>query len=380
MQPTSIARGAAALTLAGVLGAAQAQAPGPAGSSVTMYGLIDVSAGSFTGAATGVNRNDKKVRQVMNGAMSTSHFGLRGSEDLGNGLSAQFELSSFIRVDTGTPGRSDAIAALGVAADPFWSRQSWVGLSSRTLGRLRLGNSTTPMFLAALMSNAFGDSTVFSPLMLVTFIGSPLSGGTGWTNQIAYDSPVIGGLSLAAAVSASENQGGRNVGARASYAAGPATVSLSMQKVEKNPATFADGTSPNNTSSWLLAGGWNFGFMRAWAHLGRIANKGTEAAPLNITYKIWDVSAAVPMGAGSLLAGYAVRSTGDTVGPVPATVAGGNVERKVMTVGYDYFLSKRTDVYLMLSRDQTRTRTLPAPPTVLDASGTNIAAGVRHRF
>lgn len=97
-------------------------------------------------------------------------------------------------------------------------------------------------------------------------------------------------------------------------------------------------------------------------------------------YRVWDVSAAVPLGAGRLLAGYASRRTGDAVGPVPATVAGGNVQRRVFTVGYDHFLSKRTDLYLVAMRDSTHTQTLPAPPRVLDAQGTSFALGMRHRF
>ena len=120
--------------------------------------------------------------------------------------------------------------------------------------------------------------------------------------------------------------------------------------------------------------------VRLFAHLGRIDNRGTAAAPLNLSYRVWDVSAAVPVGAGRVLAGYAVRRTSDTVGPVPATVAGGNVERKVFTLGYDYFLSKRTDLYAMVMRDSTQTRTLPAPPSVVSAQGTGFAVGVRHRF
>mgnify|MGYP000016303160 FL=1 len=88
----------------------------------------------------------------------------------------------------------------------------------------------------------------------------------------------------------------------------------------------------------------------------------------------------MPMGAGQWLAAYGVRDTSDTVAPVPATVAGGNVSRKLLTVGYDHFLSRRTEVYLLLSRDQTETRTLPAPPTVLSVSGTSFAVGIRHRF
>jgi predicted porin len=360
-------------------GAAQAQTPAP---SVQIYGLIDMAAGRFGGASAGVNALDKPIYRAEGGGMSTSHLGFRGSEDLGGGLSASFELSTFLRPDGGTHGRSDAIGApVNVAADPFWSRQSWVGLTSATFGRIRVGNATAPLFLNAILTNAFGDSTVFGPLNLVTFIGSPLTGGTSWTNHVVYDSPNLAGFSASLSRTLSEGQGGHNTGVRAGYAQGPWSASMAWQDVKKNPATFADGTSPNNTTSWQLGGSYNFyDVVRLYAHLGRIQNDGTEAAPLSVSYKIWDVSASLPISAGNLLLGYASRKTSDAVGPVPANVAGGNVERKVFTLGYDYFVSKRTDLYAMVMNDKTVTRSLPAPPQLVSASATNYGIGLRHRF
>jgi len=369
---TSLTAAAVLVTLSG---AAAAQ------SNVTVFGLLDITAGRFTGAPTGVNAQDEATFRVSSGGMSTSHFGLRGSEDLGGGLLASFELATFIRNDTGAAGRSDSIPApVNVAADPFWSRAAWVGVGSSTLGRVRVGNATTLMFLNSILSNAFGDSTVFSPINLVTFIGAPLSGGTGWTNSIVYDSPNLSGLSLHAQHALGERPGGHNTGLRAAYARGPWAASLAWQNVEKDPQTFADGTSPNDTRSWQLAASFDFQVVKLFAHLGRIRNEGTEAAPLDVGYRIWELSASVPVGTGRVLAGYANRKTDDAVGPVPATVAGGNVERAVLTVGYDHPLSRRTDLYAMATNDKTKTNTLPGPPTVVSASATNVGVGIRHRF
>jgi len=365
-----------AITLLSTLsGAATAQ------SSVTIYGTIDVNVGRFTGAATGVSAANRADKRVSAGGMTTSHLGFRGTEDLGGGLAASFDLSTFIRNDTGAAGRADAIGApVNVAADPFWSRAAWLGLSSTTLGRVRLGNVTTLLFVNSVVSNAFGDSSVFSPINLVTFIGGPLTGGTAWTNQVVYDSPNFAGFTFAAALSAAEGQGGRNGAVRAAYASGPFAMSFAGQDVKKNPLTFADGTSPNNTRAWQLAGSYDFKVAKLFAHVGTIQNKGTEAAPLDITYKVWDLSASVPIGEGALLAGYAQRKTGDAVGAVPATAAGGNKERSVLTVGYDHQMSKRTDLYAMVMHDKTVTNVLPAPPTLVRAHATNVAVGMRHRF
>jgi predicted porin len=195
---------------------------------------------------------------------------------------------------------------------------------------------------------------------------------------VVYDSPDIAGFTGAAAYAASEAQGGGNRALRVAYAQGPLATSLAWQSVKKNPQTFADGTSPNNTRSWQWAGSYDFKAVKLWAHLGRIENKGTEAAPLDVSYRVWDLSATVPVGNGNILAGYASRRTSDAVGPVPATAAGGNVQRKVFTVGYDYWMSKRTDLYAMVMRDSTRTNTVGSG--LLNASGTSFAVGMRHAF
>ena len=60
--------------------------------------------------------------------MTTSWFGVSGSEDLGGGLSALFTLQSFMRADTGASGR--------FGADTFWARNAFVGLASNSLGKV----------------------------------------------------------------------------------------------------------------------------------------------------------------------------------------------------------------------------------------------------
>ncbi|PJI95855.1 putative porin [Acidovorax sp. 69] len=355
-------------------------AQAPSGSSLHLYGLVDAAFGNFEGPTTGVNAQDRAVRKIDGGAMSTSHWGVRGNEDLGDGLSASFDLSSFVRNDSGATGRSDALPApVNVAADPVFSRAAWVGLAHPAWGRVRLGNITSLFFVNSVSSNAFGDSTVLAPLNLITFIGSPLSGGTGWTNSVAYDSPSWGGMNFSATHAISEGQGGGNTAVRAAFSQGPFSASIVGQSVKKNPLTFADGTSSNDTRAWQLATSYDFTVVKVFAHLGGIENRGTAAAPLDASYRLWDLSAAVPLGAGRVLAGYASRRTNDKVGAVPATAAGGNLQRRVLTVGYDYFLSKSTDLYLMAIRDRTVTQTLGNPQAML-ATGTGLAVGMRHRF
>lgn len=336
--------------------------------AVTIFGTIDANAGSYKGAATGVTANDKAVWRQEAGGMTTSFVGVRGNEDLGGGLTASFELQSFMRNDTGAAGRSDGVPGV-VAADPLWSKSAWVGLSSPTLGRLRLGNISTLMFINSITSNAFGESTVFSPINLVTLIGSPLSGGTSWTNTVAYDTPTWSGLSGSLAGAFPEGSGVRNLGVRAAYVNGPLAASLAWTDVKKDPITFADGTSRNNTKALQLAASYDFKAVKVFAHLGTIKSDGSATASASdndITHKIWGLSVAVPVGNGQLLAGAAARKGDERIGAS---------RRTVLSVGYDHQLSKRTDVYVMLRDDETRAAGIAA-----DATGTSYGIGIRHRF
>ena len=129
MKKNLIALGAALLCAAG----AHAQ------SSVQLTGLVDVFAGSMKMAG---DASSKSV--VDSGGLTTSWFGMKGTEDLGGGLKAHFNLTSFIKVDTGTQGR--------FANDTFFSRDANVSLSGG-FGSVLLGRWMAPNFLPSVVGN-----------------------------------------------------------------------------------------------------------------------------------------------------------------------------------------------------------------------------------
>ena len=106
-------------------------------SAVQLYGTLDVGVGQIQAQLPGPPNAaiSPKVWAVQNGAVQTSYFGVRGTEDLGDGLKAKFQIESFIRLDTGAYGRFNPP---GPAQDPFWSRAAWVGIEGG-FGDLRLG-------------------------------------------------------------------------------------------------------------------------------------------------------------------------------------------------------------------------------------------------
>ncbi|MES2958281.1 MAG: porin [Pseudomonadota bacterium] len=362
------------MALLSCAGSVQAQT-----SSVSLYGFIDAGVGRYKGGATGVTAADTARWQQEAGILSTSFWGLRGTEDLGGGLSAMFSLESFIRNDTGQFGRSDAVTtpAISVAADPYWAKAAWVGLDSKELGRLRLGQMTTALWISSVRTNAFGDSTAFSPINLLMFINAPsiFAGGTGWSNSVSYDSPNWGGFNLNLQGSLGEKSGGNNLGGRVSYASGPLELSFAHTNVKTDPLTFSQGTTKSDTKNTLFGAAYDFSAVKLFAHLGQVKTDGsnTGARPDdNVTHKIWEVSALVPVGAGRIMVGYGERKGNETLSP--------HTYRKLGSLGYAYSLSKRTDLYALLRADRTRTQNPPTLATTTNASGTSYAVGVRHVF
>ncbi len=127
-------------------------------SSLEMYGLI----GEFVDSLK-LSGAPKSTAQVGGGGLVTSYWGIRGSEDIGGGNSVIFGLESFFRPNNGEQGRS--------AADPFFSRNAFVGLSG-SFGTVKFGRQTNPTYLNQQLVNPFGSSVVFSPLIVQSYVAS----------------------------------------------------------------------------------------------------------------------------------------------------------------------------------------------------------------
>jgi predicted porin len=302
-------------------------------STVSTYGLLDLSVGRFQapGAAA--------VKGVESGKMTTSHLGFRGTEDLGDGMSAVFVLEHFLRADTGSAGRFDG--------DVFWARNAYVGLGSRSLGSVHAGRITTSLFVNTLRFNPFGDSFGFSPNIRHFFTSGTVTGDSAWSDSVRYASPTSGGAAFTAHVAAGESNGGRNAGLSGQYGSGPVALAAAWQKVEKG-ATVAD------TTTWQLSGSYDFKVVKVFAQYGKVDNDTTKN-----DYKIAQLGASVP--AGDL--GKVLMQWGQID---PKTGA----KRTTISVGYDYNLSKRTDVYGVYMSDKLSGL----------STGNNYGVGVRHRF
>lgn len=120
---------------------ASAQEVGPSG--VTLYGSIDQGVQYLSHAATGKTTGD--AFQVGSG-MATSFFGLRGTENLGDGMQAIWNLEGGFSPQNGTSSQGGRL----------FGRQSYVGLDG-PYGRLTFGRQYTMRFYAISAVNPFGD-------------------------------------------------------------------------------------------------------------------------------------------------------------------------------------------------------------------------------
>ncbi len=115
--------------------------PASAQSSITLYGVVD-------DALTYVN-NQKGHSNVYlrQGNLYSSKFGIKGTEDLGGGTSAIFDLQAGYDPNTGASASSGLL----------FNRQSFVGLSNRDYGTVTLGRQYTPyfQFVGPLTSSTF---------------------------------------------------------------------------------------------------------------------------------------------------------------------------------------------------------------------------------
>lgn len=324
-------------------------------SSVTIYGVLDMSI---------AKRNDCSPCAINPGApatdawtmqqSTTSRLGFRGNEDLGGGLSAQFQIEHRFNPDTGTLN----------APTVFWAGRSYVQLTSASAGAVYLGREYTPAFWVQLKSDPFGNDGVGQTGVGINWAGytTPGLNGTGGArspNTIGYKTPNMGGLTANVAIGLAEADGlGRNTGFNVEYAAGPIYAGLGYEKI--NDGT-ADGTGVTN-----LAFHYNLGFVKPMFYYA----KSKTGANGNVGHKTMMLSASAPLGNGLVKFGLSRISL-----DVPSTAA--EDKHTKLGLGYNYNLSKRTNLYFDIG-SASGAASLSAGTK--GERSTAYALGVRHTF
>ncbi|TAL95177.1 MAG: porin [Paraburkholderia sp.] len=330
------------LMFAGVLGlAAVAHAQG----SVTLYGVID------TGFNYVNNDGGKSSASLTSCGIQCSAWGLKGSEDLGGGLKAVFKLENGFDATTG---------ALQQGGREF-GRQAWVGLSDSKFGTIRLGRQYDFMFdyLQPLGSvwdtgqahpfdnDNVDDFTRFSNVVkyisndyagfefggMYGFSNQPSSGGgTGFGNNRAWSAGVKyqnGPVNLAATYLHMNNPGINSTGSATGYGfVGLPTPYGTVNSVSRHDTFGIAGT--------YAIGNGRVGLMYTHTNLTASVVSSTD----KIKFDNFELTGNYYITPALLVSGSYMftMSSDDNTGRKP--------KYNQVQAGVDYFLSKRTDLYV----------------------------------
>jgi predicted porin len=228
--------------------------------NVVLYGRVDVVIENVrTSFANGTSTSVNRVTDGATGGLSGSRWGLRGSESLGGGLNAVFQLEGGTNADVGTLGQGGLL----------FGRQAYVGLNGG-FGSVTLGRQYAPIFYVA--------DSLDSPahdLSAQSVVGTFLR-YSRVNNSVVYSTPNMGGVSASLMYGFGEtqfgNSAGRHVGANLQYANGPLYAGLGYHQdnLAANAVVTAPPAAPivvakagdRNGRSINLGLGYDFGVVR----------------------------------------------------------------------------------------------------------------------
>jgi predicted porin len=310
-----------ALASLAVVTAASAQ------SSVTLYGIADVVIHKDSGVST----------KMTSGGVSTSRWGIKGSEDLGGGLNANFNFEQGIDLTDGSLKGSG------------FDRQAWVGLSGG-FGELKLGKTGSAYDDVAYITNPVFDS-VLAPTGIWTsynsYIWNPNKG-------VYYATPDFGGVSAAISTSFKDPAEAnlRSTAFNVKYEGGPVYVGLAYQQ---------DKADIGSLKYTLVQGTYDFGVAKL---LVGVAKTKLDAFGV-VTGEFTDLS----VGADVPLSDALTLSTG-----FASTKLDGGPRGSSFAIAANYALSKRTSVYTGFRKDNDNA------VDFYDGVKSRFGVGMKHEF
>ena len=355
----------------------------PAMAQVTVYGRLDVSHSSRTVKETSGEK--RKSAAVVYSAHSTSRFGLKGTEDLGGGLKANFLIETQLGEDTG-----DALQGDGpVDNEAFGGRGMWAGISGG-FGEIRLGTQNqfakdnSGKYSSSGGSNVLGDPTLGSGRAI-----ADVAKGTALDQryqQIQYLSPKMSGFQVKGALISQKQDADDTVAGTADqtgyevaleYNAGPLSVAAVFGELDTNGTsanantlrtTPANSTTEFSLKTTLIGASYDLGIAKLFYKHGKVdmsQSGGNATTDGDASYNVLGVSS--KLGSVNVFANFADGEY-ETIAGTTSFDDGG------YQVGATYSLSKRTylyGIYGMAETDITATT---------KQKDTQMALGVVHSF
>ncbi|QCP53351.1 porin [Trinickia violacea] len=372
---------------AAIAGAAAilATAPAFAQSTVTLYGVVDNGIGYQNNASTlGSTSGGKSAVKMVSGVWLGDRIGFKGSEDLGGGTKAIFQLEE---------GFSGATGAMSVS-NVMFSRQAYVGATNPTYGTLTAGRQ---------YASYYQFLSPYSPTTWLTgFYGAHAGDVDGLdsiyraNNTLVYTSPTYYGFSASGSYSLGGVAGSFNAGSTWSvalqYSSGPLGGAVAFSRINNSTSgggAFGAASTTSNAGAQIGVSAVTNGYQTAQAQQ-RFAVGGL--------YKFnssWDVSATysnveyIP-GTGSAFTNTAIFNTGGVVlhwkpaaawdfatgySYTRATKANGitsSAQYQQVNLSEYYSLSKRTGIYALQAYQRANGQTLGTAGAghVIDATAT----------
>lgn len=384
---------------------------------VQLYGIVDLGVGYNHVDVDGLKTSgDIDKFEMKTGQASGSRWGIKGTEDLGNGLTVGFILEDGFNADDGSES--------GV----MFNRESSLflegGFGKIAFGRIGSINNGQSSWAKVGMINAFGTSDWGGYSVQV---GNMMATAAQWDNMIAYQTPDFAGFKVYAqygmgnqvtdeykqnvygpdgrpvgTIDAEKTFGTENESSSNRYYAigltynnGPFAGYFAVDSQNYSSAYALDGDGDlafqdtDDSLTVTLGGSYDFDVVKVY--LG--AQYFDEVKLSGFGGAIKDAG----VGQSSKVKGYAVTLTGDAplwggkamfgVGYTDAETADSqdltqdvDFKRYVVSVGYDYPFSKRTDLYAIASYMQDNWEEKLQTNKEGDPSAYTLYVGLRHRF
>jgi len=367
-------------------------------SSVQLYGIIDLGVVHTTNqsqgySATGVANGytGQSVNKLGTGVQSGSRIGLKGTEDLGGGLSAFFQAETGFCANGGTTAQAGPGGSFctGGPGSGFMSRTSMVGLKG-DFGTVAAGRMYSTTFNNAASVDPFGDGLTGSE----SNIDVASIDYTRISQMVAYVTPNLYGFTGTAAYAfgaqAGDNTAGRGYALNAVYNNGPLMVGvgyLNHNFIASGLGTYPIPSSSQSTNKITqLFGSYDLGVVKLSAMYqtfkgdvpaSAIPNMLMVNSTGNLDNRFWLLGATVPVGPGAILASYGQTKDNNTA----------NSTAKQYSIGYTYALSKRTNLYTSLNHISNSANSYFGGGNATDfntgtlgQSSNGFAFGVRHQF
>jgi len=420
-----------ALAALAVSGAAMAQS--------TLYGIMDI--GYFNKQASNGDGSTRwKQNGVGEGGQSSGRFGFKGTEDLGNGLKANFVTEHAI-LQTSANGLQLRNATTGVQYEGITStdsatqgvggagaysngsnRQTWVGLSGAQWGEVRMGYQYTAFYEVSTLGGYTNTSEGAIGGAIGHLWGSGLVGGTR-ANAIKYDTPRMNnfGLSLqmgSAAgrestefgTSATNTANGQTLDKQArtsikiDYIDGPLMLVYANTRLDNQLGATTAGTTggainftgsissttnraavtaqTNSNITNQFAGSYDFGVIK----IGATVTRATRNVGVADTVTATTVAAMTSVGdynmdANAVSFNMPMGALSINGGMSTATAYSGGTnlaDWASRQLGVRYDLSKRTNIYGFVGTSTNNSASVASTTSLKDMTGTVV--GVRHDF